>query len=87
MPPSAGATLHAWRTSSVYPLPYLTATLGVRPLRWLSWERGAERPTLDQATALEALTRGALPVDVWGYPPGGSRRIAPEVSARLSRPA
>ena len=87
MPLPAGARLRAWRTSSVYPLTYLTAILGVRSMRWLAWERGAERPTIDQATAIEALTQRALPAEGWGYAPGGPRRIAPEVSERLSRPA
>lgn len=63
-----GAQLRAWRIKQE---PKLTLTaaaakVGVAHPTWIDWENGNRSPSLEKALAIELVTEGEVPVDVWG---------------------
>lgn len=79
----AGAALRAWREGAGKEQAALARELGVAPPSLCDWEYGRRRPSSDNALVLDAMSGGAVPVSLWGYP----QAVLDAVSAIAARNA
>lgn len=62
-----GQRLAEWRAAQSDNLTTCAERAGVRHPTWLDWERGARKPSLEKACAVEKMTGGLIPVESWGF--------------------
>ncbi len=59
--------LPTWRLKAGLSQAALAERVGVTQSRLSDWERGHGAPSLDRAIALDELSRGAVPIETWGF--------------------
>lgn len=59
--------LAKWREGAGLTLVAASAEVGVSHASWCSWESGVRAPSLEKALRIEALTKGVVPIEGWGF--------------------